>query len=102
MAIRWFRARLDSDLDPWLLRPFLYVCFGVIVLNTGVAIAGVVTGAYSQASLASLAIVATFYVLMRGLHDAEQQVRWRDRVEREHAAVIRATAGRTFTPRGRQ
>jgi len=104
MAIHWFRARLDGGLEPRLLRSFAYVCFGVMGLNTAVAIAGVVTGAYLQASAASVAIVATFYVLMRGLQDAEQQKRWRDRVEREHEAVIRSTVARSFprSPRGGQ
>jgi hypothetical protein len=103
MTIPWWRARLDGSLDPFLLRPFLYVCFAAIAFNTAVAIGSVLLGVYWQASAASFAIVATFYVLMRGLHDAEQLARWRDRVEREHDAVLRAAAARfPLSPRGRE
>jgi hypothetical protein len=53
-------------------------------------VAAFVVGAYMQAAICSSCAVANSLLLLRGLYDAEQQVRWRRQADRDRLNEMRA------------
>jgi hypothetical protein len=92
----WPRRVVDDDrpvpfVDHLHVRAvFCMVSAAAIGVATVAIAAAFVVGAYVQAAICSTCAVANSLLLLRGLYDAEQHVRWRRQADRDRLNETRA------------
>jgi hypothetical protein len=92
----WPRRVIDNSCEVPLVdrlhvrAVFCVVSAAAIAAAVVATVAAFVVGAYVQAAIGSTCAVANSLLLLRGLYEAEQQVRWRRQADRDRLNEMRA------------